>query len=77
VVGLSRSLFVAGASTVMVSLWQVPDRPTADLMRGFYQNWRQQGMDKAQALRQAMRQVKQVSPDPVNWAAFTLIGTAD
>jgi CHAT domain-containing protein len=34
-------------------------------------------MDKAQALRQAMRQVKQVSPDPVNWAAFTLIGTAD
>ncbi len=77
VVGLSRSFLVAGASTVMVSLWQVPDRPTADLMRGFYQNWRQQGMDKAQALRQAMRQVKQVSPDPVNWAAFTLIGTAD
>jgi CHAT domain-containing protein len=77
VLGLARSLMVAGTPSVIVSLWKVPDQPTANLMTTFYQSWRQQGLDKAQALRQAMRQVKQTAPDPINWAAFTLIGSAD
>ncbi|MDX2240704.1 MAG: hypothetical protein NW224_08485 [Leptolyngbyaceae cyanobacterium bins.302] len=33
--------------------------------------------DKAQALRQAMLTTKQSYPDPLNWAAFTLIGEAE
>ncbi len=40
VIGLSRSLFIAGTPSVMVSLWSVPDAPTASLMSEFYQgNW--------------------------------------
>ncbi len=34
--GMQRSFFFAGASTVVVSLWNVYDRSTASLMNGFY-----------------------------------------
>ncbi|MGC1199306.1 MAG: CHAT domain-containing tetratricopeptide repeat protein, partial [Geitlerinemataceae cyanobacterium] len=44
VVGLSRSLLTAGVSSLVVSLWQVPDAPTAQLMTRFYENL-QQGLD--------------------------------
>jgi CHAT domain-containing protein len=76
VVGLSRSLIAAGVSSVVVSLWKVPDEPTALLMKEFYRNL-QQNPNKAQALRQAMLATKQKYPDPLNWAAFTLIGEAE
>ncbi|MBD1861121.1 MULTISPECIES: CHAT domain-containing tetratricopeptide repeat protein [Trichocoleus] len=75
VVGLSRSFIAAGAPSVMVSLWQVPDAPTATLMTQFYQTLQQQP-DKAQALRQAMLATMKQHPDPKDWAAFTLIGEA-
>jgi CHAT domain-containing protein len=75
VIGLSRSLIAAGTPSVVVSLWSIPDAPTADLMTQFYQNLQQQP-DKAQALRQAMLSTLKQHPDPINWAAFTLIGEA-
>lgn len=76
VIGLSRSLITAGVPSVVVSLWAVPDSPTAELMTEFYQNWQQTG-DKAQALRQAMLTTKTNHPNPRDWAAFTLIGEAN
>jgi len=75
VLGLSRSLILAGVPSVVVSLWSVPDAPTAALMDEFY-NQLQQRHSKADALRQAMLSIKDIDPDPVNWAAFTLIGEA-
>ncbi|WP_143780501.1 CHAT domain-containing tetratricopeptide repeat protein [Leptolyngbya sp. 'hensonii'] len=76
VVGLSRSLLSAGAATVIVSLWKVPDTPTAFLMTEFYRNLNQ-GSDKAQSLRQAMLATLKQYPSPQDWAAFTLIGQAE
>ena len=76
VIGLSRSLITAGVPSLVVSLWSVPDAPTADLMVEFYEQL-QQGQDKAQALRQAMLITKETHPNPRDWAAFTLIGEAD
>jgi len=75
VIGLSRSLITAGVPSIIVSLWKVPDDPTAFLMTEFYKNLKT-SPDKAQALRQAMLTTKQDYPDPLNWAAFTLIGEA-
>ncbi|MBD2207646.1 CHAT domain-containing protein [Calothrix sp. FACHB-1219] len=75
VIGLSRSLITAGATSVIVSLWSVPDSPTSELMTEFYQQW-QQNPDKAVALRNAMLDTMKKYPNPVNWAAFTLIGEA-
>jgi CHAT domain-containing protein len=75
VIGLSRSLISAGVPSVIVSLWSVPDAPTALLMTEFYQNL-QKNTDKAQALRQAMITTMKQYPAPKDWAAFTLIGEA-
>ncbi|HBL13106.1 MAG TPA: Fis family transcriptional regulator, partial [Cyanobacteria bacterium UBA11162] len=76
VVGLSRSLITAGVSSVLASLWSVPDAPTASLMTEFYRNL-QHNPDKAIALRQAMLTIMKQHPDPRDWAAFTLIGEAE
>jgi CHAT domain-containing protein len=76
VIGLSRSLISAGVPSVIVSLWSVPDAPTAELMSEFYRQL-QQTPDKAHALRQAMLATMKQHPKPKDWAAFTLIGEAN
>jgi CHAT domain-containing protein/uncharacterized protein HemY len=77
VIGLSRSFISAGVPSVLVSLWAVPDAPTASLMTEFYTNWKTRKLDKAEALRQAMLTTRQTHPNPRDWAAFTLIGEAE
>ena len=77
VIGLSRSLITAGVPSVMVSLWSVPDAPTAKLMTKFYYNWQERHLDKAQSLRQAMLDTMKDHPNPIDWAAFTLIGESE
>jgi CHAT domain-containing protein/tetratricopeptide (TPR) repeat protein len=75
VIGLSRAFIAAGVPSVMVSLWAVPDAPTAALMTAFYRNLKQQP-DKARALRLATLDILKRYPRPLDWAAFTLIGEA-
>ena len=73
VIGLSRSFIAAGVPSVVVSLWAVPDAPTADLMTEFYRQL-QQNPDKTRALREAMLKAIEQYPNPRDWAAFVLIG---
>jgi filamentous hemagglutinin family protein len=75
VIGLSRSLIVAGVPSTVVSLWAVPDVASSQLMTEFYRHL-SSNPDKAQALRQAMLTTMKQYPQPYNWAAFTLIGEA-
>ena len=73
VIGLSRAFMAAGIPSVVVSLWQVPDEATSDLMIEFY-NQLQVGEDKAKALRKAMLHNLEKYEYPQDWAAFTLLG---
>ncbi len=73
VLGFSRAFMAAGVPSLVVSLWAIPDAPTAMLMREFYRGLLQK-RDKAQALRQATLLTMKKYPDPGNWAAFELIG---
>jgi hypothetical protein len=78
VIGLSRSWMVAGVSSMIVSLWQVPDvEATPLLMEKFYEKYTKEKSNKAQALRQAMLITKSKYPKPKDWAAFTLIGETE
>ncbi|MEO0375075.1 MAG: CHAT domain-containing protein [Cyanobacteria bacterium P01_A01_bin.17] len=74
VVGLARAFIAAGTPSVVVSLWSVPDAPTAALMTEFYRQ--KSSLNTAQALRQAMLITRQQHPHPKDWAAFMLMGEA-
>ncbi|MEO1560853.1 MAG: CHAT domain-containing tetratricopeptide repeat protein [Cyanobacteria bacterium J06632_19] len=75
VVGLSRSFIAAGVPSVIVSLWQVNDKSTSELMTEFYQQLlADKKRDKAKALRKAMLETMKKYPEPRFWAAFSLIG---
>jgi CHAT domain-containing protein len=76
VIGLSRSFISAGVPSVIVSLWSVDDGSTAFLMTKFYQNL-ERNPDKAKALREAMLETKKQYSQPLQWAAFTLIGESE
>ncbi len=74
VVGLSRSLAVAGVPSVIVSLWKVSDPSTMLLMSEFHRNFYIKKLPKTQALRQAMLTTMQQYAQPSDWSAFMLVG---
>lgn len=76
VIGLSRAFFVAGARSVLVSLWSVSDDATKRLMAAFYERYIRGGMTKTQALAAAMRDVRALPEfrSPRYWAPFILVG---
>lgn len=51
--GLQRAFQVAGAQTVIASLWKVPDRPTSALMERYYENLWNKKLSKLDAFREA------------------------
>jgi len=80
VFGLRRALQEAGAQSVMMSLWPVPDQETRDLMQIFYKRWLA-GMEKHQALKEAQLEMREKVKGahegqdlPSYWAAFVLVG---
>lgn len=72
--GFKRSFFVAGARTLLVSLWPVADESTARLMRSFYRH--REGKGAAESLRLAQLELLDNPPDaaPLFWAPFILVG---
>lgn len=76
IIGLTRGFLYAGASNLLVSLWQVSDATTADLMVDFYDKMLG-GMSKPEALREAKLQMLRRHPEyakPYYWAPFILVG---
>jgi CHAT domain-containing protein len=71
--GLIRGLLYAGAHSLLLTLWDVHDRSTADFMASFYRRM-QNGDGKAAALQGAMIELRERFPHPYHWAPFTLIG---
>lgn len=76
VIGLGRAFLHAGASRVVVSLWDVDDKVTAVLMERFYKGMYEGKLSPSQALRQARIFVRS-QPEwqaPYYWAPFVLEG---
>jgi CHAT domain-containing protein len=73
VYGLHRAFLVAGAETVVMSLWKVNDETTRALMEAYYSNLLA-GQGRAMALREAMRTLRLVRPHPHYWAPFIAMG---
>lgn len=73
VYGLQRSFQIAGASSVITSLWEVSDEGTQDLMSAFYKYWLKSG-DKHDAFHKAQLEIKEKYKFPFYWGAFVLVG---
>jgi len=75
VFGLRRAFVVAGAETLLMSLWQVADEATKDLMTSYYSRL-SKGEPRAEALRQAqLAMLKDAkTAHPFFWAAFISSG---
>jgi len=76
VFGLSRSFGLAGAQTLVMSLWQVDDTTTQETMDLFYGNLAA-GMTCSVALAQAKTEMKKRYPAPYFWGAFICHGNPD
>jgi tetratricopeptide (TPR) repeat protein/CHAT domain-containing protein len=71
VYGLQRSFKIAGADHILMSLWQIPDYQTYELMQLFYANCL-----TGQTIKDGFRTAQQIMRkkyDPFFWAAFVLI----
>jgi tetratricopeptide (TPR) repeat protein len=76
VIGLARAFLVAGARTLLCSLWLVQDVSTAALMERWYAELAS-GHGPAAALRQAQLAVREQFRHPYYWAPFFVVGSAD
>ena len=74
VYGLQRAFQVAGAKSLLMSLWKVNDDATQELMRNFFTNLNAAGTNKVQAFKTAQTQLKTKFPNPYYWGAFVLVG---
>jgi CHAT domain-containing protein len=74
VLGLGSSLAVAGAETIVTTLWNVDDTATRDLMVTFYDGVLK-GKGRAEALQDAQKTIRNQFPDdPYYWSPFICHG---
>ncbi|HEY9702149.1 MAG TPA: CHAT domain-containing protein [Allocoleopsis sp.] len=74
IVGLTRGFMYAGTPRLMLSLWQVDDKETAELMSRFYEGMLQEKLTPAAALRKAQLSMWKEGKAPYYWSAFILQG---
>lgn len=73
VYGLQRAFLVAGARTIIMSLFKVSDEATQQLMVKFYRKWIETG-NKRQSFIDAKKEIRNEYRDPIYWGPFVMIG---
>jgi tetratricopeptide (TPR) repeat protein len=73
ILGLRRAFLLAGAKTLVISLWNIPDEQTVELMEDLHARLAA-GRPRAEALREAQAAMRASHPEPFFWAAFICLG---
>jgi CHAT domain-containing protein len=74
VIGLERSMLLAGSQAMILSLWKVPDRPRQELMEDLCRRL-VAGQPRSDALREAQLAIRAKYPHPQHWGAFICLGS--
>ncbi len=80
--GLQQGFRLAGAESVMSTLWSIPDRETVFFMSRFF-TYLSEGRTRTSALQEAQRAVIKIrrrrykASHPIYWASFTITGVPD
>ena len=72
VYGLQRAFRVAGAQTIIMSLWKVNDAATQELMSSFYKNYITTG-NKQKSFKDAQIALREKYKEPYYWGAFVMV----
>lgn len=74
--GFAQGFILAGARSMLVSLWKVDDQSTGALMAFFYNKWINRNANNAEALSYAMAEIRNREnwKNIYFWGAFTLVG---
>ena len=75
VYGLRRAFLVAGAETLVTSLWQVSDAATGKLMELYYQKLLKDRKGRLEGMQEAMKEMRAKYGHPYYWAPFIVIGS--
>lgn len=73
VIGLQRAFKIAGVKNIIMSLWKVPDKETAELMETFYKYLFKDRSTVRDAFTKAQKDLRIKYNDPYYWSAFILI----
>ena len=73
VYGLQRAFLVAGAKTLIMSMFKVDDEATQKLILTFYRKWLTSG-NLRQSFVDAKKELRVEYPEPIYWGAFMMIG---
>jgi CHAT domain-containing protein len=80
VFGLRRAFQIAGARTVIMSLWSIDDQAAREWMRALYQDHFERHLSTAESMREASlsvlraRRARGESTHPFYWGAFVAAG---
>ena len=74
VFGLQRAIRLAGAETLIMSMWEVDDKATQELMTNFYDYWIDKKISKKEAFKKAQEKIREKYNHPYYWGAFIMIG---
>lgn len=79
IMGFPRALLIAGAKSLVTSLWAVEDASTSLLMTHFYQSLLHERLTVSSSLRRAVLALKAIPEfaHPFFWAPFILIGESN
>lgn len=72
VFGLQRGFKKAGVQTLMMSLWEVRDLATRNMMTCFYQSL-MEGLSRHEAFKKARSQMRTMKDVPYYWASFIML----
>ncbi|MBZ0184916.1 MAG: CHAT domain-containing protein [Candidatus Obscuribacterales bacterium] len=74
ILGLARALMYAGMPNLVLTLWEVADRSTSNIMQDFHTTWQAGKISIAAALRQAQTRAIETGQPVHAWAPFIHFG---